>query len=56
MSKNSQPIVCEKCNFKCFKHNEWYRHISTAKHNRSMILNDLEQKKLQKTPKNSKRI
>ena len=51
MSKNSQPIVCEKCNFKCFKHNEWYRHISTAKHNRSMILNDLEQKKLQKTPK-----
>jgi len=51
MKKNTNPIICEKCDFKCFKMIEWNRHISTAKHNRSMILNDLEQKKHQKTLK-----
>ena len=43
MTKKTNPLICEKCNFKCFKNIEWKRHISTSKHNRP-ILNDLAQK------------
>jgi len=43
-SKNSKIFICEKCDFKCSKHNEFLRHLSTAKHNK--ICNDIK-----KTPK-----
>ena len=43
-SKNSKIFICEKCDFKCYKHNEFLRHLSTAKHNK--ICNDIK-----KTPK-----
>ena len=43
-SKNSKIFICEKCDFKCSKHNEFLIHLSTAKHNK--ICNDIK-----KTPK-----
>jgi hypothetical protein len=42
---------CDFCNYTCCCKSDYDKHISTAKHNRSMILNDLEQKKHQKTLK-----
>jgi hypothetical protein len=50
LSKNALPYVCEKCNYKCSKPSDWNRHISTAKHNRSIILNNLVTKTPKKTP------
>jgi hypothetical protein len=42
--KNSKIYICEQCDFKCCKNNEWTRHISTAKHQNLHKLNVLEQK------------
>ncbi len=33
-SKKTPKFVCEKCDFKCCKHNEYIRHIVTIKHKR----------------------
>ena len=44
---------CDKCDFKCFKNNEWLRHLSTAKHNTNSFLNILEQKNSILEQKNS---
>jgi hypothetical protein len=37
-SKHIKQIVCENCDFKCFKKGDYNRHINTAKH--KMIMND----------------
>jgi len=33
-SKKTPPFVCELCDFKCSKYNEYYRHLETNKHKR----------------------
>ena len=43
-SKNSKVFICELCDFKCFKNNEYARHLVTDKHKK--ICNDII-----KTPK-----
>jgi hypothetical protein len=32
--KNSLKYCCDKCDYKCYKNQDWERHISTDKHNR----------------------
>ena len=48
--KTPKKIICEKCDFKCFKQSEWDRHISTRKHNFGMGGYENDMKKDQKTP------
>jgi hypothetical protein len=38
--KNAENFICEKCDFKCFKHSDWNRHILTRKHNDTAKLTD----------------
>ena len=33
-------FYCEKCDFNCFKKNDWNRHISTLKHNKLTLANE----------------
>ena len=49
--KNSDIFLCEKCDFKCCKNNEWQRHLATTKHQNGVFLNDLEQKNSNCAPK-----
>ena len=44
--KNAKEIICEKCNFKCFKNSEYKRHLITAKHKNRTF-------RTEKTPKNA---
>src|SRR6056300_378360 len=44
--KNAKEIICEKCNFKCFKNSEYKRHLITAKHKNITF-------RTEKTPKNA---
>ena len=30
--KTPKEIICEKCDFKCFKPSDYKRHLGTAKH------------------------
>jgi len=48
--KTPKKIICEKCDFKCFKQSEWDRHISTRKHILGMGGYENDMKKDQKTP------
>jgi len=38
--KNAEVFICEKCDFKCFKHSDWNRHTLTRKHNDTAKLTD----------------
>lgn len=38
--KNIHKFYCEKCDFNCFKKNDWNRHISTLKHNKLTLANE----------------
>lgn len=50
MPKNVDKHRCEKCNFECIKKSEWDRHILTANHNCSTVLNPIEPK-IEKIPR-----
>ena len=47
-SKKTPTFYCETCDFKCYKHNEFKRHIETIKHKR---LHDATIKTLTDEPK-----
>ena len=36
--ENNYKFVCEDCDYKCFKNANWKRHISTAKHNKALLV------------------
>jgi hypothetical protein len=36
LAEKNTPYYCEKCNFNCYKINDWKRHINTFKHNKSL--------------------
>jgi hypothetical protein len=50
MPKNANKFVCEKCDFKCSKQSNWFKHINTLKHKKDdkWITNDEN-----KMPKNA---
>ena len=44
-AKSAKKIVCEKCDYSCYKKSDWDRHVSTGKHNLSHNGNDGNKKK-----------
>jgi hypothetical protein len=47
--KTPKIIICETCDFICSKQSDFNRHIITRKHENRTLLNNLEQKKSQKS-------
>jgi len=42
--ENAGKFVCNLCDFKCNKESDWYRHLSTSKHNKRINTNNCAQK------------
>lgn len=47
--KNLLRFYCKTCDFKCYMKCDWERHVSTVKHQVSVVGNEMELKKLKKT-------
>jgi hypothetical protein len=52
MPKNAKKFICKECDFVCYKHSNFDKHILTSKHKNRTILNDFEQK----MPKNAAKL
>jgi len=50
MPKNAKKFVCEKCDFKCSKQSNWFKHITTLKHKKDDIMITISENKM---PKNA---
>ena len=50
MPKNAKKFVCEKCDFKCSKQSNWFKHITTLKHKKDDKMITISENKM---PKNA---